>query len=340
MNNQTIVCCVIALLLGMLLFHMLKGVCGCKLVEGQTIEECQSWRQGIIDRCAARTHDDMLSAVHADACEYDNTPLETARRWRGPVLDGNQLDCDQYNDNYSFSIPIPPWWAAGGNCAGENQYYVQCPSTNDDESVPSPTGEQGQLPLLNLSDHIRHGSTQRSNLGCYDRCEANRAACKDDDEGGCTPEQLQNIDACNANCAARTTHFESYEVDFDMEQYNQNLRSMDCGNEVFENFFNQSRQDCINSCQQVRNIDSGVLPPWDQGVCEQCCAKNAFPAAGINVDMTPSCEDLVSVASDSALGGCDARLVDLGINGLHGSDVLLRNICRDSCDGARGTIRY
>jgi len=35
MNNQTIVCCVVALLLGMLLANMLKNVCGCKLVEGQ-----------------------------------------------------------------------------------------------------------------------------------------------------------------------------------------------------------------------------------------------------------------------------------------------------------------
>ena len=35
MNNQTIVCCVVALLLGMLLANMLKNVCGCKLTEGQ-----------------------------------------------------------------------------------------------------------------------------------------------------------------------------------------------------------------------------------------------------------------------------------------------------------------
>ena len=34
MNNQTIVFCVVALLLGMLAFHMLKGACGCKVVEG------------------------------------------------------------------------------------------------------------------------------------------------------------------------------------------------------------------------------------------------------------------------------------------------------------------
>jgi hypothetical protein len=38
MNNQTIVCCVVALLLGMLLANMLKSVCGCKLTEGQLIE--------------------------------------------------------------------------------------------------------------------------------------------------------------------------------------------------------------------------------------------------------------------------------------------------------------
>ena len=34
MNNQTIVCCVVALLLGMLLANMLNNVCGCKLTEG------------------------------------------------------------------------------------------------------------------------------------------------------------------------------------------------------------------------------------------------------------------------------------------------------------------
>ena len=39
MNKQTIVCCVVALLLGMLLANMLKNVCGCKLTEGQ--ETCK-----------------------------------------------------------------------------------------------------------------------------------------------------------------------------------------------------------------------------------------------------------------------------------------------------------
>tara|TARA_A100001015_G_C15021592_1_gene728288 strand:- start:1447 stop:2025 length:579 start_codon:yes stop_codon:yes gene_type:complete len=34
MNSETIVYCVVALILGMLLAHMLKDVCGCKTVEG------------------------------------------------------------------------------------------------------------------------------------------------------------------------------------------------------------------------------------------------------------------------------------------------------------------
>ena len=36
MKTEQIVMCVVAILLGMLLLHMLKGVCGCKLTEGQS----------------------------------------------------------------------------------------------------------------------------------------------------------------------------------------------------------------------------------------------------------------------------------------------------------------
>jgi len=35
MKTETIVMCVVALLIGMLLANMLKNVCGCKLTEGQ-----------------------------------------------------------------------------------------------------------------------------------------------------------------------------------------------------------------------------------------------------------------------------------------------------------------
>ena len=34
MKTEQILMCVVSLILGMLLFHMLKGVCGCKIVEG------------------------------------------------------------------------------------------------------------------------------------------------------------------------------------------------------------------------------------------------------------------------------------------------------------------
>ena len=35
MKTDQIICCVVALLLGMLLANMLKSVCGCKVMEGQ-----------------------------------------------------------------------------------------------------------------------------------------------------------------------------------------------------------------------------------------------------------------------------------------------------------------
>ena len=40
MNNEQILMCVVALILGMLLAHMLKSVCGCKVVEGQNCLTC------------------------------------------------------------------------------------------------------------------------------------------------------------------------------------------------------------------------------------------------------------------------------------------------------------
>jgi len=37
--------CIVALILGMLMFHMLKNVCGCKnIVEGQFTDAMQKWR--------------------------------------------------------------------------------------------------------------------------------------------------------------------------------------------------------------------------------------------------------------------------------------------------------
>ena len=46
MNSQTIVMCVVALILGMLLAHMLKDVCGCnKVLEGacEPVGDCVAY---------------------------------------------------------------------------------------------------------------------------------------------------------------------------------------------------------------------------------------------------------------------------------------------------------
>ena len=44
MKTETIVMCVVALLLGMLLANMLKSVCGCKVVEALS-DECKDCRK-------------------------------------------------------------------------------------------------------------------------------------------------------------------------------------------------------------------------------------------------------------------------------------------------------
>jgi len=69
MNYQTIVCCVVALLLGMLLFHMLKGVCGCKLTEGHEIRDATAQHADI-----PHTHDskdpDIYRFARGDLFRY------------------------------------------------------------------------------------------------------------------------------------------------------------------------------------------------------------------------------------------------------------------------------
>ena len=55
MNNEQILMCVVALVLGMLLANMLKNVCGCKVVEGydtcysdtcHNTRDAAHWRDG------------------------------------------------------------------------------------------------------------------------------------------------------------------------------------------------------------------------------------------------------------------------------------------------------
>ena len=58
--------CVVALMLGMLMFHMLKGVCGCKVVEGANSSppECQ-----YSSNCKLNPH--KMTLKHAYDCCTD-----------------------------------------------------------------------------------------------------------------------------------------------------------------------------------------------------------------------------------------------------------------------------
>ena len=59
MNSETIVYCVVALLLGMLLTHMLKDVCGCKTIEGQIKYPSQSCRVNYEDGITQKDINDL-----------------------------------------------------------------------------------------------------------------------------------------------------------------------------------------------------------------------------------------------------------------------------------------
>ena len=89
MNNQTIICCVFALVLGMLLANMLKGVCGCKLTEGQSAAVL------CVNSCDAQ-HTKMVSGIKTtktpgSARDADIKAIhEQADRSRGKCYEGCQ----------------------------------------------------------------------------------------------------------------------------------------------------------------------------------------------------------------------------------------------------------
>ena len=68
MNSQTIVMCVVALILGMLLANMLKSVCGCKVVEGQQGYECQSANSSGRQCAAGCTWDEDGNLIGGESC--------------------------------------------------------------------------------------------------------------------------------------------------------------------------------------------------------------------------------------------------------------------------------
>lgn len=90
MKTEEIVTCVVALLLGMLLFHMLTNVCGCKVVEGQ--EENLPVCGGILRTKLCSNVEDL------DKCnEYVET-LGGRNRQCGIITDSNYVHPEQLNN--------------------------------------------------------------------------------------------------------------------------------------------------------------------------------------------------------------------------------------------------
>ena len=105
MKTDQIMCCVVALLLGMLLANMLKSVCGCKVMEGQEM---------------GRRFADGLPGTKVDECFNPNTPPPTINQYfecldrtsRKPgFVNGEQCGDDKdCRSGYCFSGECDATW--------------------------------------------------------------------------------------------------------------------------------------------------------------------------------------------------------------------------------------
>ena len=123
MNSQTIVMCVVALILGMLLANMLKNVCGCKTVIEGTANPPAPESDTIVGVGSC-------CSVFGEGCHFENTICdkrlaEEATPYRGDILKAcgwsDATACD-----IGVCVPIgntapllPPlvWPLGGGNWA-------------------------------------------------------------------------------------------------------------------------------------------------------------------------------------------------------------------------------
>ena len=115
MKTETIVCCVVAILLGMLLAHMLKNICGCKVVEGQHLT-IKAPPRGTGDSCLA-THyniqnqgiNNIINSIGNDAFNNNNCMLN--------YLASEEHQCNRWRDSYPPAGPLPP--GISELCTGE-----------------------------------------------------------------------------------------------------------------------------------------------------------------------------------------------------------------------------
>jgi len=100
MNSQTILMCVVALILGMLLANMLKSVCGCKVVEGADRIEALGRLDNILEEAGWRDYKYYAAELgseygcsltwHPDKGWYDAcTAAQNIANYRPPAIGPN-----------------------------------------------------------------------------------------------------------------------------------------------------------------------------------------------------------------------------------------------------------
>ena len=93
MKTETIVMCVVALILGMLMANMLKSVCGCKTVEGNGGVRCDRWRDNNIQISNEAHRCKTNCADYIQFCPMGDTKAQD--RWAKRHFGGRHTLCNR-----------------------------------------------------------------------------------------------------------------------------------------------------------------------------------------------------------------------------------------------------
>lgn len=167
MKTETIVMCVVLFLLGMLLFHMLKGVCGCKVVEGQegkcyplntdskvTNDMTDCYSDELIEECGALKYSNQCAMDHKcywmDMYELDSQSQQEQIRdeYTNTANEFHLLTCSYLNNSmardcsghYSDYGPCHiPQGESDSECKQMRSFTVDVPQRGDGRSCTSTT---------------------------------------------------------------------------------------------------------------------------------------------------------------------------------------------------------
>jgi len=222
MDTKTIVICVVALLLGMLLFNMLKDVCGCKnIVEGQGVHVV--WRQTAPASATTREREcvkDQLKDVNKARLPmgcgefYTQTSKEHTQKF-DPSSEAGQ-DCDECV-RITQCGPAP-WghphdstleYFCGGHFApweaGQKEKFIASTCLVQNDEIDEEQSRAMEMPmtpergyLFSAPDHIRHGWVDPSNTKLLDKIDIYNENLKN--------PTIQNRCAGNLPILAHTTH--------------------------------------------------------------------------------------------------------------------------------------